>query len=133
MEQSKASGWEAQDLVTAKVVYEDGKEDYREITVGGRKTNKSMLDLGGSTSTGEFASTLRSLFSPSSHANFKLYHSTRIGQAEAAIYDFKVDLRNSDWTIRVGGQGAYIGAIVFPLIALICIWGAWRCLRRARK
>ena len=36
-------------------------------------------------------------------------------------------------TIRVGGQGAYIGAIVFPLIALICIWGAWRCLRRARK
>ena len=35
--------------------------------------------------------------------------------------------------IRVGGQGAYIGAIVFPLIALLCAWGAWRCLRRARK
>ena len=35
--------------------------------------------------------------------------------------------------IRVGGQGAYIGAIVFPLIALLCTWGAWRCLRRAGK
>ena len=36
-------------------------------------------------------------------------------------------------TIRVGGQGAYIGAMVFPLIALLCAWGAWRCLRKVRK
>jgi membrane protein implicated in regulation of membrane protease activity len=35
--------------------------------------------------------------------------------------------------IRVGGQGAYIGAIVFPIIGLLCAWGAWRCFRRARK
>jgi len=30
--------------------------------------------------------------------------------------------------IRVGGQGAYIGAIIFPLLALMFGWGAWRCL-----
>jgi hypothetical protein len=35
-------------------------------------------------------------------------------------------------TIRVGGQGAYIGAIVFPLLALVCGWAAWRCFRHAR-
>ncbi len=35
--------------------------------------------------------------------------------------------------IRVGGQGAYVGAIVFPLIALVCAWGAWRCFRAARN
>ena len=34
--------------------------------------------------------------------------------------------------IRVGGQGAYLGAIVFPLLALGFGWGAWRCLRAAR-
>ena len=50
----------------------EGKEDYREITVGGKRTNKSMLELGGSTSTGEFASTLHSLFSPASQTQFGL-------------------------------------------------------------
>ena len=35
-------------------------------------------------------------------------------------------------TIRVGGQGAYIGAILFPILALLFGWSAWRCLRSAR-
>lgn len=114
MEQSRSSGWEAQDVVTAKVIYEDGKEDYKEITVGGKRTNKSMLELGGSTSTGEFASTLHSLFSPASRAQFKLYQSTTVGNSPAAIYDFKVALANSDWFITVGGQSlrpAYSGSV----------------------
>jgi hypothetical protein len=34
--------------------------------------------------------------------------------------------------IRVGGQGAYIGAIVFPLLAILCGWSAWRLLRAKR-
>ena len=33
--------------------------------------------------------------------------------------------------IRVGGQGAYIGAIVFPLLALLFGFAAWRCFRSA--
>jgi hypothetical protein len=113
-EESKQTGWRALDIISAQVVYEDGKESYRDITVGGKKTSKSMLELGGSTSTGEFASTLRGVFSPASRASFKLYHTTRLGQSEAAIYDFKVDLPNSDWQIRVGGQmlrPAYSGSV----------------------
>ena len=31
--------------------------------------------------------------------------------------------------IRTGGQGAYVGAIIFPLLALLFGWGAWRLLR----
>ncbi|MGI8959222.1 MAG: hypothetical protein ACR2IV_05590 [Bryobacteraceae bacterium] len=114
MQESKSSGWQVQDVVTAKVVYEDGKEDYREITVGGKKTNKGMLDLGGSTSTGEFASTLHSLFASSSQAQFKFYRSTTVGESAAAIYDFKVGLRDSNWFTKIGGQAlrpAYSGSV----------------------
>jgi hypothetical protein len=114
MQESKSSGWQALDVVTAKVVYEDGKEDYREITVGGKRTNKSMLDLGGSTSTGEFASTLHSLFSPATRADFKFYRSATAGDSQAAIYDFKVALPNSDWFTKIGGQSlrpAYSGSV----------------------
>ena len=31
--------------------------------------------------------------------------------------------------IRPGGQGAYVGALVFPLLAILFGWGAWRLLR----
>ena len=36
-------------------------------------------------------------------------------------------------TIRAGGQGAYVGAIVFPVLALLLGWGAWRCVRAFRS
>jgi hypothetical protein len=101
------------DIVTARVVYEDGKEDYRDITVGGKRTSKSMMELGGSTSTGEFASTLKSLFEPG-RATFKFAESTTVGDETGAVYDFKVPLQNSDWSIVVGGQNlhpAYSGSV----------------------
>ncbi len=113
-EESRSSGWEPLDVLTAAVVYEDGREEYRNITVGGKRTSKSMLELGGSTSTGEFASTLHSLFSESSQAQFKLYQSTNVGGSPATIYDFKVTLPHSDWFINVGGQSlrpAYSGSV----------------------
>jgi hypothetical protein len=34
---------------------------------------------------------------------------------------------------RAGGQGAYVGAIVFPLLALLLGWGAWRCVSALRR
>jgi hypothetical protein len=114
VEFSRSAGWEAQDIVGAKVIYEDGHESYKDITVNGKKTSKSMLEIGGATSTGEFASVLRSLFAEGSGAQFKYYRSENIGETQAAVYDFKVPLQLSDWTITVGGQSlrpAYSGSV----------------------
>jgi hypothetical protein len=114
IEQSRSEGFQPVDVVTAKVLYEDGREKYSEITVGGKRTNKSMMEIGGSTSTGEFASVLSGLFEGASNTQFKFYQSTTVGREPAAIYDFKVALHNSNWTIQVGGQTlrpAYSGSI----------------------
>jgi len=114
VQRSKSEGWQPIDIITAKVFYEDGKESYKEITVGGKRTSKSMLDLGGSTSTGEFASILGGLLADQSRAEFKFYESTTVANEPAAIYDFKVPLANSNWTISVGGQTlrpAYSGSV----------------------
>jgi hypothetical protein len=115
VEQSKSDGFQPQDVISAKVVYEDGKEDYQQITVGGKRTNKNMLELGGSTSTGEFASTLRSLFSGYVNAEFKFQQSaSAAGKTPIGVYDLKVLLRHSDWTIKMGGQQlrpAYSGSV----------------------
>ena len=113
-EQSRSEGFQPIDIVTAKVLYEDGREKYSEITVGGKKTSKSMMDLGGSTSTGEFASVLGGLFEDGTRADFKYYEATTVAGRPAAVYDFKVALPNSNWTINVGGQSlrpAYSGSI----------------------
>jgi hypothetical protein len=37
-------------------------------------------------------------------ATFKFFESTTLSGSAAAIYDFKVALPDSDWTITVGGQ-----------------------------
>ncbi|HEX4231093.1 MAG TPA: hypothetical protein VHZ07_20620 [Bryobacteraceae bacterium] len=113
-EESRSSGFQAIDMVTATVVYEDGHESYRDITVGGHKVNKKMSEIGGSTSTGEFASTLASLFSDYTQAGFRRAQTTSIGQTSAVVYDFKVLLKHSDWRIVVGGQmlePAYSGSV----------------------
>ena len=114
VERSRSEGFEPIDIVTAKVLYEDGREKYSEITVGGKRTSKSMMELGGSTSTGEFASVLGGLFEGGTRTEFKFYQSTTVAKEPAAIYDFKVALRNSNWTIQVGGQmlrPAYSGSV----------------------
>ncbi len=35
--------------------------------------------------------------------------------------------------VRAGGRGAYLGAIAFPILALLFGLGAWRCARAARR
>ncbi len=114
VERSRSEGFEPVDIVTAKVLYEDGREKYSEITVGGKRTSKSMMELGGSTSTGEFASVLGGLFEAGTRTEFKFYQSTTVAREPAAIYDLKVAMRNSNWTIQVGGQmlrPAYSGSV----------------------
>lgn len=34
--------------------------------------------------------------------------------------------------IRPGGKGAYVGVVVFPILAVFFGAGAWRCLRAIR-
>jgi hypothetical protein len=103
LEESRSAGWQAIDVVTAKIVFEDGHENYRDITVGGKRTNKSIMEIGGSTSEGEFAGYLRELFLDN-RAQFKFFQSTAVTGTAAAIYDFTVPLQRSGWTIIVGGQ-----------------------------
>lgn len=112
--ESKATGWQAQDLVTAEVVYENGHEDYRKIAINGKLVNKGMMDIPGSRSTGEYGTTLRSLFYEGTRTRFKASGPARTGGKEAIVYDFKVAQMNSGWEISQGGQSitpAYSGSV----------------------
>jgi hypothetical protein len=106
--------WQPLDVVSTEVVYEDGRERYRNVAVNGKLTKKRIEDLPGSWSTGEFGTVLVDLFSASTAADFTFRGESTSGGQAALVYDFDVDRENSHWHIQVASQvvmPAYSGAV----------------------
>lgn len=101
--EGKPTRWSAIDVVTMAVVYENGKEDYRDIKVNG-KPKKSLEETGGAWSTGEFGTVLIDLFSPATAADFVYQRESRVNGITAKLYDFSVDREHSHWSIHMGSQ-----------------------------
>ncbi len=96
--------WRPLDQVTAEILYEHGHESYRDVRLNGRPTGRSMMDLPGSRSTGEFSSTLRALFAPETGALFKFQSNAALAGFSTAVYQFAVSGDKSDWRITAGSQ-----------------------------
>ena len=106
--------WRPLDVLSLAVVYENGKESYRNIRLNNKLVSKSLEELGGTVSQGEFGTTLADLLSSSTQAEFRRRGSSSIAGRPAWRFDFQVPLSSSHWTIRVGSQSirpAYKGAI----------------------
>jgi len=102
--ETKPANWQAIDVVSTEVIYENGKEDYRKITLNGRPVNKKMEEMSGSWSTGEFGTVLISLFSPATGAEFHYRRDARMAGIATKEYDFTVTHPHSNWSIHTGGQ-----------------------------
>src|SRR6516165_8124629 len=102
------------DVVSAEIIYDHGKESYRNVKINDRPTDTSLEEISGSWSTGEFASTLLSLFAPNTNARFRPGGATTISGFTAQVYDFDVPRANSRWTVRFESQTlvpAYKGSV----------------------
>jgi hypothetical protein len=102
------------DLVSAEIVYEDGQESYRNVKINNRPTDKSLEEIDGSWSTGEFASTLVELFHPNTDAQFRSGRASTMSGFSAQVYDFQVRTDNSRWRLHAGSQtltAAYVGSV----------------------
>jgi hypothetical protein len=103
-----------QDIVSADIIYEDGKETYRNVKINNRPTDKHLQDIDGAWSTGEFASALLDLLDPASKTHFSSGRASAIASLSAQVYDFQVQASNSNWRLQVGSQTvapAYTGSI----------------------
>lgn len=111
---SHTTNWQALDVVSAEVVYEDGREGYRNLAINGKPTKKAMEEMSGSWSTGEFGTVLRDLFSLSTAAEFRFRKDSTMAGVPAQMFDFTVDRENSHWRIQVASQSirpAYKGSV----------------------
>ena len=108
------TGWDALDVVTADVAYEEGRESYKNIKIGGKAVNKSMEDIGGTRSTGEFSTILLDLLDPNTDANFRRSGTDTIAGRSAWIYKYEVPRERSHWRIEAPSQlyyPAHLGSI----------------------
>ena len=101
--ESHPANWQPIDVVTTNLVYENGKEDYRDVKVNG-KPKKSLEESGGAWSTGEFGTVLIDLFSPATAADFHFRRDSRTAGIVAKMYDFDVSREHSHWSIHMGSQ-----------------------------
>lgn len=107
------NNWRLMDTVTADVASVNGKEEYRNIKVNGRPTDRP--EDSGSWSTGEFQVTLQDVLSPRTAATFTPHGEDHIANRPAYVFDLSVDQPHSHWTL-VGESGrrirpAYTGRI----------------------
>jgi hypothetical protein len=104
---SRPVDWRAQDIVSMEVVYENGKESYRNLAVNDKPTSKKIDELGGAWSTGEFATTLLDLLSPSTAAEFRFRGQSAVAGTQGRIYDFTVRQPQSHWHVQAASQSIY--------------------------
>jgi hypothetical protein len=100
------TGWDALDVVTADVMYEDGKESYKNVKLGS-KSVKSIEDIGGTRSTGEFSTILEDLLSPYTDANFRRTGTDTLSGRAAWTYKYEIPRERSHWRIEAPSQLFY--------------------------
>ncbi len=112
--QNIKQGWDTSDIVSADVAYENGQERYKNIKIGNVPTNKSMEQIGGATSTGEFSSMLLDLMSGSTAAVFRRDVTDTIHGRSAIVFKYDVPRERSHWRVESASQlyyPAYRGSI----------------------
>ncbi len=98
-------GWQAQDVVTADIAYEEGRESYKNIKIGNKATNKSMDEIPGARSTGEFATLLNQVMGGG--ATFRKAGSDTIRGRSVYVYKFEITRELSRWRIEAPSELYY--------------------------
>jgi hypothetical protein len=110
----RPANWNAQDVVSAEVLFVNGHESYRKVAVNGKAAGKDLEQLDGSWSTGEFASVLLDLLSNSTAADFRFDKLSTSAGEPARVYSFQVAQSNSHWHVKTASQSldpAYQGSV----------------------
>lgn len=98
--------WLKYDEVKTRVSFVEGSENYEMVSVNNQVVDKSLQDLGGATSTGEFGSMLASLYAPETAAHFTWARHSLLRGHPVYVFRFEVPRSRSDWRLTFRGAGA---------------------------
>jgi len=116
--QGRTQNWRTADRLTVGVSYRaEGGEVYRLLAINGMAAppeksseRRDYANIGGSSSTGEFVTTLKSLFAPESRAEFQPVATETLRGRRTVVYDFAVKRANSNRTLLYQNErGTVVG------------------------
>jgi hypothetical protein len=91
--------WLKYDEVKSRVSYVEGHEDYELVSVNNKMTDRSLEEIGGATSTGEFGSLLKELFEPRTAAVFQWARHSLLRGRPVYVFAFQVPRSRSKWSL----------------------------------
>ncbi len=104
-------GWRPVDNFVAELTYFDRKEHYKILTVANKvASDATMENLSGTRSTGEFGSSMRSLFDPATNASFRLEGRDQTNGHEAIRIGYQVPQESSSRAINYNNERTVITA-----------------------
>jgi hypothetical protein len=98
-----SGAWERADRLVYELTYNRKRESYKPINSIGRPITRSLEDVKGAYSTGDFASGLASLFDLETKTIFKPAGKERLGNRQALLYDFRVPKESSKLVVKAEG------------------------------
>jgi hypothetical protein len=105
-----SGAWEKADTLVYELTYNHKNETYKPINSIGRPITRSLEDVKGAYSTGDFASGLASLFDAETKTIFKPAGKERLGNRNTLLYDFRVPKESSKLQVRAeGAENIYAG------------------------
>ncbi len=94
-------GWRIADVIQEQLSYVDHHENYKVTLVNNLPvSNVSHEQLGGTTSSGEFATMLYQIFKPETQTRFEWGHWATLRDRRTYTYEFTVLQRNSEYTVH---------------------------------
>jgi hypothetical protein len=103
-----SGAWEKADTLIYELTYNRKQESYKPINSVGRPVTRSLEEVKGAYSTGDFASGLASLFDVETKAVFKPAGKEILGKRQAIIYDFRVPKESSRMVLKAEGAASVI-------------------------
>jgi hypothetical protein len=103
-----SGAWEKADTLVYELTYNHKRESYKPINSVGRPVTRSLDDVKGAYSTGDFASGLASLFDLETKTVFKPAGKEQLGRRQAVLYDFRVQKEFSKLVLKAEGAESLI-------------------------
>lgn len=96
--------WHLIDTVTTRLSYFEQKEDYKVVMINNHAVDTTMNALGGATSSGEFGSMMREIFSPETATQFDWDRWATLRGKRMHVYKYHVDQGHSHWSVIYEGK-----------------------------
>jgi len=104
-------GWRSVDNFVAELSYFDRKEHYKILTVANQATTTATIEnLSGTRSTGEFGTSMRSLFEPATKAAFRLEGREQTNGRETIRLGYQVARETSSRSINYNNERTIVTA-----------------------